>query len=88
MSKMTDLFEKLKHMPRPELEAYLLTAKITGGLSTVVGVSSIFLTLMFTNWLSIVGTFIILHVVGDVAVGAQNIENHVRALLKTKFGDK
>jgi hypothetical protein len=83
-----DLFEKLKYAPKDELESYLITAHITGGLSAVIGVTSIFLTLMFTNIMTIIATFCILHLFGNIAVAATNIKAYIRSLLSTKFNDK
>ena len=83
-----DLFEKLKYAPKDELESYLITAHITGGFSAVVGVASIFLTLMFTNLGTIVGAFIVLHIFGNIAVASENIKAYIRTLLIHKFSDK
>ena len=83
-----DLFETLRNAPKDELESYLITAHITGSLSAVVGVTSIFLTLMFTNIVTIIVTFCILHMFGNIAIASTEIKKYIHSLLSTKFKDK
>lgn len=83
-----DIFDRLNIMPKDELESFLLTANITSKMSAVVGITSVFLALMFNNMIVSLLTVMVLYLFGYIAVGADNIKTHILHLLETKFKDK
>ena len=82
------LIDKLQYMSRDELESFLLTARITGGGSTFVGITTIILTLMHTSAIMMIVAFFVLYLFGNIAIASDNIKKYIYVLLAAKTKDK
>ncbi len=83
-----NLIDKLQYMSKDDLESFLLTAKITGGGSTFIGITTIILTLMYTSTAMVIVAFFVLYLFGNIAIASDNLKTHIRILLAALAKDK
>lgn len=83
-----DLKTRLENMSKDELEEFASVASISGKTCAVTGISSIFILFLYPGIITGIITFIILYILGNLAVGADNAQSFINHLLETKFKDK